>query len=128
MEELPLVVLLGESLLMDGLAVSLAGRPTLGMIRIDTDIVDDRKCLEFLKPDLILFELDHPWAPDILSLLSEQPGIWLIGLHLSSSRAIVLNSHQHMTQTMNDLYQVVQAKVFEKACASNGAAGYISLT
>jgi hypothetical protein len=68
------------------------------------------------------------WAPDILSLLSEQPGIWLIGLHLSSSRVIVLNSYQHMTPTMNDLCQVVQAEAFEKACASNGAASCISLT
>ena len=73
MEERPLVVLLGESLLMDGLAASLAGRQTLAMIRIDTDVVRDRGCLEALKPDLILFELDHLWALDVYSLLRKQP-------------------------------------------------------
>jgi hypothetical protein len=128
MEEQPLVVLLGESLLMDGLAASLAGRQTLGTIRIDTDVVRSRGCLEALKPDLILFEMDHPWALDVFSLLGEQPGVWLIGLHMSSSRVIVLNNHQHMTPTMNELCQVVQAKALEKACASNGAASCTSLT
>jgi hypothetical protein len=120
MEKQPLVVLLGESLLMDGLAVSLAGRQTLGMLRIDTNVVENKGCLESLKPDLVLFELDHPWAPDILSLLSEQPGIWLIGLHLSSNRVIVLNSQQYVTPTMNELCQVVQAEAREKARLSSG--------
>ena len=124
MEKRPLVVLLGDSLLMDGVAVSLAGRKSWGMVRLDIDVLDIGECLESLNPDLIVFELDSPWSPPILSLITEQPGILLIGLDLSRSRAIVLNSHHHLTQTMNDLCQLVQAQANEKAGSSKGG-GFI---
>jgi hypothetical protein len=72
MEQRPLVVLLGESLLMDGVAVSLAGKGMLGTIRMDSDVVDIRECLETLQPDLVIFELDTPQSSHVLSLLREQ--------------------------------------------------------
>ena len=124
MEKRPLVVLLGDSLLMDGVAVSLADRQLWGMIRLDIDALDIGECIgecmESLNADLIVFELDSPWSSSILSLIKEQPGILLIGLDLSRSRAIVLNSHQHLTQSMNDLCQVVQAEANEKARTLKG--------
>ena len=120
MEKRPLVVLLGDSLLMDGVALSLASQQLWGMIRLDIDVLDSGECLESLNPDLIVFELDSPWSSSILSLIKEQPDILLVGLDLSHSRAIVLNSHQHLTQTMNDLCQVVQAEANKKARSSKG--------
>jgi hypothetical protein len=120
MQQRPLVVLLGDSLLMDGVAVSLADRQMLGTIRMDSDVADIRECLETLQPDLILFELDAPQSPSVLSLLSEQPGTLLIGLDLACSRAIVLNSRQHMTRTMNELCLVVQSVAGQRAHLSKG--------
>lgn len=122
MEQRPLVVLLGESLLMDGVAVSLAGKGMLGTIRMDSDVVDIRECLETLQPDLIIFELDAPQSPSVLSLLREQPGILLIGLDLACSRAIVLNSRQQMTRTMSELCLMVQAEADQKAHLLKGGA------
>lgn len=122
MEQRPLVVLLGESLLMDGVAVSLADRKMLGTIRMDSDVADIRECLEALQPDLIIFELDAPQSPSILSLLREQPGILLIGLDLACSRAIVLNSRQQMTRTMSELCLMVQAEADQKAHLPKGGA------
>lgn len=110
MERRPLVVLLGDSLLMDGIAVSLAGRQMPGTIRMDSDVVDVREHLKTLQPDLVIFELGTPTSTAILSLLSQQPGIQLMGLDPACSRVIVLNSQQHSTPTMNELYQVVQAE------------------
>jgi hypothetical protein len=110
MQPRPLVVLLGDSLLMDGIAVSLAGRKMPGTIRMDSDVLDIRENLKTLQPDLVIFELGAPQSPAILSLLKEQPGIHLMGLDPACSRVIVLNSQQHPTPTMNELYQVVQAE------------------
>ena len=117
MEQRPLVVLLGDSLLMDGIAVSLAGREMPGTIRMDSDISE---CLKTLQPDLILFELDAPHLTAVLSVLSEQPGIQLVGLDLACSRVIVLNSQQYPTPTMNDLCQVVEAETGRQAHSPKG--------
>lgn len=126
MEKRPLVVLLGDSLLMDGVAVSLADWQLWRMIRLDIDALDIGECIgecmASLDPELIVFELDSPWSSSILSLIKDQPGVLLIGLDLSRSRAIVLHSHQHLTQTMADLCQVVQSEANEKARSSKGGA------
>jgi hypothetical protein len=120
METRPLVVLLGDSVLMDGIAVSLAGNQLLEITCLDAHAIDVRQCLHTLKPDLVVFELDTSRLPCILSLLWEQPGIPLIGLDLACSRAIVLNSHQHLTPTLNELCRVVQAEAGQKACLPKG--------
>ena len=114
MEGRPLVVLLGDSLLMDGIAVSLAGREMPGTIRMDSDVVDVREHLKTLQPDLVIFELGTPQSPAILSLLSQQPGLQLMGLDPACSRVIMLNSQQHPTPTMYELYQVVQAETAKR--------------
>ena len=114
MENRPLVVLL-NSVLMDGIAVSLAGNQLLEITCLDADAIDVRQRLFTLKPDLVIFELDPACIPSILSLLWKQPGILLIGLDLACSRAIVLNSHQHLIRTLNELCRVVQAEAGQKA-------------
>jgi hypothetical protein len=104
----PLVALLGNSLLIDGVAESLASRQTLNVIRIDS--TDVGTSVKSLQPDLIVYELESPQSSAILALLSEQPGSLLLGLDLSSSRVIVMNSQQHITRSMQDLYQVFQTE------------------
>jgi hypothetical protein len=120
MPQRPLVVLLGDSLLLDGIAVSLAGRKMPRTVRMDSDVIDIRECLKTLQPDMIIFELGTPQSTAILSLLSEQPGIQLLGLDLACSRVIVLNSQQHLAPTMNELCQMVQARAGQQGYSSKG--------
>ena len=120
MEKQPLVVLLGDSVLIDGVAVGLAGRQVPSMVRIDTFTPDIAERLKYLKPDMIVFELDTPWSSSIFSLLREQPGILLLGLDLDSSQVIVLNSYRYITRTMNDLYQIVRVQAGQQALLSKG--------
>lgn len=101
-------------MLMDGIAVSLVDREMPGTIRVDSDVVDIREHLKTLQPDLVIFELGTPTSTAILPLLSQQPGIQLMGLDPACSRIIVLNSQQHPTPTMNELYQVVQAETAKR--------------
>ncbi len=111
MEKQPLIALLGDSVLMDGVAVSLGDRQTLGIVRLDLSKNDIHESLRTLRPDLIVFELDSPLSQSILSLLREQTGIPLLGLDLTCNRVVVLNSRHHVPQSMSDLCQVVQDEV-----------------
>ena len=105
----PLVVVLGDSLLTEGVAVSLANCCDLSLIRIDSDVFDIWQ-INALNPNVIVFDLEIPHSPLIFSLLKEKPGILLLGLDLECNRVIVLNSRQHFTQTMHDLCQIVEAE------------------
>ena len=116
MEERPKVVLVGDSMLVEAVAASLASWRTLAVIRLECDAVDIEECLRSLGPDVIIFELDSPPSPIVLSLLTKWSQILLIGLDLDSSRVIVLDSHPQVARTMNELYLVVQAKARQEAC------------
>jgi len=105
---------------MDVVAVSLTDRQMLGVVRMDAESNDIREQLIALKPDLIVFEFDDPNGRSITSLLKDQPDVQLIGLDLDCSRAIVLHSCQHVTQSMSDLQRVVQTAVSRKALSSKG--------
>lgn len=119
METRPQVVVL-DSILMDGIAASFAGHRQLEITCLDAHAFDVRQRLQTLKPDLVIFELDTSSVPSILSLLWEQPGILLLGLDLACSRAIVLNSHQHLTPTLDEFCRVVQAEASQTARLSKG--------
>ena len=106
MAKSPLVALLGNSLIIDGVAESITSRQRWDVVRIEPHDFEQR--VNSLKPDLIVYELGNPQSSSILSLLSEQPGTLLLGLDSSCSRVVVMNSHQHITRTMQDLYHVFQ--------------------
>ena len=111
MDKRPLVVLLGDSLLLDSVAVSLGAGRQLGVIRLGTSVTDIEERLKSLKPELIIFELDTPRSPAILSSLREQSETVLLGLDPTCSQVIVLNSNQHVTRTMKELCHLVQTEV-----------------
>ena len=120
MDNRPLIALLGESLLMDGVAVSLEDREVLEVMRLDASIPDIGGCLRFLAPDVVVFELDIPQYSSIVSLLRQQPGIRLLGLEPDSNRVVVLNSRHHSARTMGDLYHVVQTTAGDQAGSLKG--------
>ena len=110
MADRPLLIVLGDSLLMEGAAVSLAECPQLSLIRLDSSVIDIWPQVDSLKPDVVVFELEIPQSPFVLSLLKERPGILLIGLDLDRNRVVVLNSRQQLLRTMHDLCQIVEAE------------------
>ena len=116
----PLVVLLGDSVLIEGVAVSLGGCQELGVTRIDTLVIDIEACVKSLKPDLVVFELDSLYSTHILSLLKEQPGIQLVGLDLTASRVLVLNSRQHTTRSMDEFSHVIHTVAGRGALSQKG--------
>lgn len=111
MTDISLVVLLGDSLLMEGVAFSLTHRPMMNVVRINPSLLKLRDCWKCLEPDLIVFELGTPWSQPLLALLNEQPQIQLAGLDLNSCRLVIMTSQEHMTQTMQELVHIVEEQV-----------------
>jgi hypothetical protein len=109
MESRPRIVLLGDSILMDSVAECLAVRRVSGALRTAYSSVCDQ--FEFLKPDLILFELGQPYSDRVIGLLQRRPGLAMIGLDLDCSRVIVLGGYQRVIGNMEDLYEVIQAEM-----------------
>lgn len=108
MEQQTVVALLGDSMMMDGIAVSLTKYETITPIRLDPATTNLKDCLQTIAPDLIIFELGTIWFHAILSLLSERPGLLLVGMDLECSRVIIMNSHQYQTKSIEELTQLFQ--------------------
>ena len=107
MEERRIVVLFGDSLLMDAVAVGLSDKQELGVMRIYTPITDE-ECLRSLSPDLVIFDLDTPDAGFIVRFLRDQPGVPLLGLDATSNKVILISSQQHTPVTADDLAQMIR--------------------
>ena len=111
MEKQTVVVFLGDSVLMEGVAVSLVHNESIISIRVDPATANLIECLRSIAPDLIIFELGTLWSSTILSLLSEQPGLQLLGLDIDCSRVIIMNSYQRYTKSIEELSQLFQDEV-----------------
>lgn len=111
MENKPVVVFLGDSMMMDGIVVSQENREIIKSIRLDPSATNLIECLENVKPDLIVFELGSVGSHSVLSVLSEQPGLPLFALDLDLSRVIVMNTQQRFTNSIKELYQLIQDEI-----------------
>jgi len=120
MEERRMVVLFGDSLLMDTVEASLGNRQELGVMRIHTTVTDVEERLKSICPDLIIFDLDAPHSQFVLPFLRDQPGVPLLGLDVTCSRAIALSSQHYITLTANDLVQVIQIQTSHAREAERG--------
>jgi len=105
---------------MDGIAISLAGREMPGTFRRNSGVIDIKECLGTLQPDLVIFEMGALQSPAILSLLSERPGIQLIGLDPACSKVILLNSQQCSAPNMDALCALVQTEAGQNALLPKG--------
>ena len=63
MADQPLVVVLGDSLLTEGVAVSLANCPLMSLNSIDSNAFDIWQQIDALSPNVIIFDLEIPHSP-----------------------------------------------------------------
>lgn len=107
-ESKPFIWVIGDSVLMDGVANCLEDRMVPNLIRWKSLNIEMNANLRANQPSLIIFELDTPGSYILHDLLREQPGIHLIGLNQNCNQVLVLNSFKRNTRSLNDLYQIVQ--------------------
>ena len=108
MRNQPLVLLLGESILMEGVAASLAKSQLICMrhqVSVDLDLGG---YIRHTQPDMIIFELGSASIEAMLSGLCQYTNILILGLDLDCQRAVVLISKQLPVQSMNDLGRLLE--------------------
>jgi chemotaxis response regulator CheB len=108
MKERRVLVLFGDSLLMDTVEASLEKNPALGVVRIHTAVADLGERLKCLGPDVVIFDLDTPHLEFVLPFLRDKPGVPLLGLDVNCNKVIALSSHRYTALTAHDLAQVIQ--------------------
>jgi hypothetical protein len=108
MDESQLVVLFGDSLLMDTVEASLENNGSVGMMRIHATVPNIGEWLKTLCPDLIILDLNAPDSSRIIPFLWDQPGIPLLCLDVTCSRAIVLSSQPYAARTAVELANLIE--------------------
>ena len=114
MDEKRLVVLYGDTLLIDGVEASLTERNGLDVIRVDTTIANVGQHLKTIAPDLVIFDLDTPvieLSKLIVPLLQKQPGIPFICLDAQHSEVVTLACEQHTAHSTNDLVDIIRKQL-----------------
>jgi hypothetical protein len=85
------VVVYGSSLNMAGVAASLKADTSMEVVCVDPRSAAARQRLNELNPSAITFDLSDPQSSLDVKLLSEQPGLLLIGVDPSSDDVLVLS-------------------------------------
>jgi hypothetical protein len=111
MRESWLVILFGDSLLMDAVEASLADSPEFGIVRVHTAVADVAARLETLCPDLVVFDINAPAAQFAIPFLKGRPNVPLIGLDLTCSKVITLCCEHHTVLTSDDLDNVIRCLI-----------------
>ena len=116
----PLVILIGNSLLMEGVALSLASRPGLNVLQLEPALIQMKDCLRCLEPDLVVFELGAPWSESLTNLLIDQQEIRLAGLDLMTCQLVLTAGQQYQTDTMQELLQVIRQQTEQQERSLEG--------
>ena len=96
MDKQRIVVLYGESVLMDRVEANLS-KQLLGVLRIHATSKDAEERLRHISPDLVIFDLDTPHSQFVIPFLKDQPGTTLLGLDTTCGKVIALSSQHYTT-------------------------------
>lgn len=107
-ESNPVVWVIGNTLLTDGLEACLRGRKMDNLVRWHAASAILRKKLNASLPKLIIFERDTPGVDHLFKMLAENPGTHFLGIDLESSQVLLMNSVQYQPRSMNDLHRFIQ--------------------
>ena len=107
MADQPHILLLGDSVLMDGIAESLSKRRFHNMTRINSDARDARTFVNCFIPDLVIYELNAINIDPILTIIREQSDTLHLAVDMTSSQVILLDCRRKPTQSMHELCELI---------------------
>jgi hypothetical protein len=114
----PVIALVGDSILMDGLALSLRKELRAEIVQIDHAKFESREILSSLRPSLIICELDCVGSVAFRFLLEARPGTQIFALNRGSCQVIQLQIFQHAIQSMKEFCQQVERVVENRLAQS----------
>ena len=109
-----MVLLYGQSLLLSGVAASLAESPGLQVARATTWAAAGR-LLAGQAPEVLIFDLTNVSESQILPLLFANPGLLLIGMDPECNQAMLVSGQPIRAYTTQDLVQLIQRHDPDKA-------------
>jgi hypothetical protein len=115
-----LVVVVGDSLLMDSIGTNLRNRLALSVVRLNACNMDLVRCVKALQPELVIFELDTHRPCTILSLLTKQSDSLFLGVDTYDSQVLMLDSNRHQVEDMQEFCQLVQTNLEYKTDMRKG--------
>jgi DNA-binding NarL/FixJ family response regulator len=108
---LRVLALCGESLLIEGIKVSLQDREGVEIVLLDTSRPGVVQVLDKLSPDVILFDLTPSQLNYVFTFLQAHTDVVLIGLDLNRDLALILSGEWRRLPTVADLIQVIEAQI-----------------
>lgn len=103
MEHHRLILLYGDSLLMDAVEASLADRREIDLVRVRSAILDFETRVKSLCPDLVIFDFDTVHSQFVIPLLRARPNVPLVGLDFNSNQVVVLSGRSYTARTAQEL-------------------------
>ncbi len=107
------LVLCGESLLIESIEASLQDREELEIVRLDTSRPGAVQALDKLSPDIIVSDLTPDQLSCVFTFLRTHTDVVLIGVDLDRDLALFLSGECRMLPTVADLMQVIEARIQE---------------
>jgi hypothetical protein len=102
------VSIIGESVLMEGIVVSLKNNTQINLQRIPaSEMKDTLRLIAEFKPEVIIYVLGHPEIESFISQLQMKPDVRFIGLDLECNKVLVMDSHLHRSLSLEDLQQLI---------------------
>jgi hypothetical protein len=107
----PLLVLLGDSLILDSVEASLTGDQAFSVIRLRSAHPEIAERLRALAPNLIIFDLDARDFHSIIPFLKARSGVPLLGIDVNGNIAVSLTCTHHRAQNQGDLRAIVNSYI-----------------
>ena len=96
----------GQSLLLSGMAASLAECPGLEVTRATTWAGASR-LMARQHPDVLIFDLTNACESQILPLLFKHPGLVLIGMDTEFNQAVLVSVQEARSLTLQQLQEMI---------------------
>jgi hypothetical protein len=118
MDDQQIIVLFGDSLLLDSVEAGLAHDEGWSVIRLRTPVPEVAARLQRLDPSLVIFDLDGVNFGSLMPFLKMKPGVPLLGLDINCSNVVALACDHYRALSLRDLKDVIlrHAGVALEAC------------
>ena len=110
----PQVLLLGESVFMDSVAVSLVECNTSNVVRVCSSTQSARELVNSLNPDLIVYELHTKNTDPIFAIIKEQGDTLHLAIDLDYNQIILLKCQRKPAESMHELCKIINQEVNSK--------------
>jgi DNA-binding NarL/FixJ family response regulator len=103
-----LIVLYGDSVLLEGIALDLKNQPTLDVLTLAVDGGEAAQRLAALRPEVIIYDLALTPGDWALPLLPQCPNLRLIGLDVATAQALVVSGAWSAAASLRDLAALIE--------------------